>query len=705
MPYLPCSAGLLRLAALVVLAVLLVACANLSTTPPASPEPAAASPTPTIEPTPTPVPLTATLRSSQGGYSLRYPQGWQTREFSNTLALAANDAAIEATNPGADLVILVDSTPLNAYTPEEAADIEGLFRYISTFPQDSNYTLGATEPVTVAGETGLATDLLAGGEAGRLIVLRRPPQAIWILGQAAPDAWTDHRPLFDAIVESLRFFTPEPPPDVVPESPAEQPTLITASDETPAAFALRLGSDEGPASSRFALARGLAAAPDGTVYLAERGRGVWVFAADGTLQANFGAADLNDAYDVALGIEGDLFVADAGRHAIVRFQPDGTLVERWGEAGDGPDQFGLQAPQRLAIGPDRSVYALDSRTADGATRSSILRFNGEDGSFIERIELPPEVVPEDIAIDQVGTIYVAEIGNRAVTKVDGQGQIAGRLGQSVDPEGIRASALDLGSDGTVYVASERGMLKLGANGALLASVGTVIESGGLPQPGEFISPNSLAVVPGEGSNADAGAVVWVSDNSGEYSAITALRFPAPPPPEPPEPTEPAAAEPAEGAPTDELTSTATITDAEPLRQWASAATASSAYSEDYGADSMTGPPDVVGCTTNPNAWASAVPGTEETVELTFDEPVFADQVVIHQSHRPGFITAVELLDTGGTATTVYTGTAQLQADCPALLAITFERTLERISGVNLTIDQRPGSEWLEIDAVELVGIP
>jgi hypothetical protein len=142
-----------------------------------------------------------------------------------------------------------------------------------------------------------------------------------------------------------------------------------------------------------------------------------------------------------------------------------------------------------------------------------------------------------------------------------------------------------------------------------------------------------------------------------------------------------------------------------LRQWASEASASSFYAPDYEPAGATGPPDVPACQDSPDAWASADPNGLETLELRFREPVFAVGVAIHQSYNPGFVAQVELIDERGVATIVYTATPAPSEPCPGVLSLSFEQTLTRIVAVRLTVDQRSGANWAEIDAVQLIGVP
>jgi hypothetical protein len=209
-----------------------------------------------------------------------------------------------------------------------------------------------------------------------------------------------------------------------------------------------------------------------------------------------------------------------------------------------------------------------------------------------------------------------------------------------------------------------------------------VAPGNTPGPAEFSLPNGIAAGPG--------GVIWVSDNSGEYSAITALRLQ--------QDTTAAATAP-------EATAAPTIPPVELVRQWASTATASSFYAPDYEPEGATGPPNVAGCQDSPEAWAPETPDSEARLELRFREPVFAVGVNIHQSYNPGLITEVELIDERGSVSAVYSAEPIRGGECPALLEIAFDQTLTRIVAVRITLDGRGGTEWAEIDAVELVGIP
>ncbi|NJN15035.1 MAG: hypothetical protein HC822_01345 [Oscillochloris sp.] len=667
-------------------AALLSAC---SLAAPRSPEPTLVPTvvTPAPSPEPTPIALAETLRNEFGGYSLRYPAGWATNELSGTLTLAPTDAGLIASNPGTGLMITIDATPLatlaEQYGPAAAVDPETFFEVSSGAAQQAGYTISATVPITIDGRSGLAADLSAPGGAGRLVVLIGEDHAVRVLGQAAPDGWLSQRDLFERMVAAIELFAATPSATPTPVNQAAQPLVV---DRGPPGFILRIGGSSGPRNGRFTSARGLAVAPDGTLYLAESSRGIWVFSPDGNLITTFGEDELLDAYDIVRNNEDELLVADYGRNAVVRFSADGTFIERWGSSGDGEDQFGLSAPQRIALGPDGSVYALDVRPGLGGVNTSVVRFT-QSGEFIERITLPTDLSPADLVIDTNGDILLAETFGGTVVRLDRAGNELARLGDPAAPEQLSAGAIDIDRQGNLYVATySNGVLKLTPDGSIIAQGGLPASPASIPQPGEFALPNGIVAGPGN--------VVWVSDNSGEFSAVTALRLVA----------DPVGEATAAAVATAQAPTATAIPAPDLFAQWASEAEASSFYAPDYDPAGATGPPDVEGCQDSPAAWASADPNGLETLELRYRTPVFATQVRVYQNHQPGYISQIELIDERGSASTVYRATPTLVDTCPFTLDASFDQTLTRIVAVRLTIDQRSGANWSEVDAVELIGV-
>ncbi len=658
-----------------------------STFPPTPPPPASVTVVPV---TPTLPALAAPLRIEEGGVAVSPPSGWASQVLSTSLTLAPSEAALKPASPGADLVLSIDTTPLANLVAqlgsEATRDPAAFFELSSGAAQSAGYTISPTRVITVAGWPGLSADLATPGGAGRLAVILTDVGAVRVLGQAAPTAWANQAAIYEAVLNSLSFFsTAKPTP--TPVNLAGQPLLV---DDGPADFALRIGGSAGPADGRFVATRGLAVAPDGTLYIAESRRGIWVFAPDGTLIGTFGSNELLDAYDVARAPDGTLFVADFGRNAIARFRPDGSFIERWGSPGDQPGQFGLTSPQRIALGADSSVYALDSRPGPESGRivSSILHFSA-DGKPLTRIELAPELSPADLAVDERGTIYLADTFG-GVIKLDAKGNELARFSDPADPQALAAAAIDRDRQGNLFLATyTEGLVRLAPNGQVVARGGGVATPGSIPAPGELSQPNGVAAAPG--------GIVWVSDNSGEYSAVTALRLRV----------DEAAIATALAQVTPEPNNTTVPTPQADLllRQWANQARASSFYAPDYDPAGAIGPPDVENCQDSPLAWASGDPNGLEWLELRYARPVFAVGLEIYQNAGPGMVSKVELIDERGQAVTVYSATATASGECPLAQTIEFEQSLTRTAAVRITLDQRSGAAWGEIDAVELIGVP
>lgn len=660
----------LRLLAILLLINFLAACGVAPPTPTPAP----------VSPSPTALALGEALTFAEVGVRLRLPLGWQNRTEGSMVRIAPDAAALAATVIDAP-VILLDTTLLAALTVQygpAAANPETVFELASSAIQSAGYTIAPTQAVQIGAAQGLAANLSSPASAGRLWVLVDETRVVRVLAQAAAANWEAEQPIIERIVASLEVL-PLPTPTPTPVDVAAQPQIVRSG---PPGFVLRLGGRSGPANRRFVAARGLAAAPDGTLYLAESGRGIWVFAPDGTLRTTFGADELLDAYDVALGPNGDLYVADYGRNAIVRFSADGVFLGRWGGHGDAPDQFGLSAPQRIAAGPDGSIYALDARPGpDGLAASSIVRFSAE-GRLMERIALPPDLAPADVVVDRSGAIYLAESFAGAIVKLAPDGSVLARWGDPADPAQLAGPVLDIDRSGYLYLATYTGtILRLAPDGTIVARGGAPAAPGSIPNPGELSLPNGIVAAPG--------GVVWVSDNSGEYSAVTAFRLQ----------TDAAALATAMA-----LTPVAETPPSETVQQWVASATASSFYAPDYDPSGVVGPPDVPECQDSPHAWAPATPGSRETLTVTFADPVFATGLIIYQNHQPGYIALVELIDEQGTAKTVYRAEPAPAPECPFALTITVEQTLTRIVGARITLDQRDGS-WSEIDAVALIGVP
>jgi DNA-binding beta-propeller fold protein YncE len=123
------------------------------------------------------------------------------------------------------------------------------------------------------------------------------------------------------------------------------------------------GTDPG----QFSRIRALALGPDGNLYVADAcNHRIQVFTRDGTLVRCWGEAGeepgkLSYPYDLAFGRRGKepvLYVAEFGNHRVQKFTPDGRSLGCWGEPGRLPGQ--LHDLWALAVDSKGKVHVLDT---------------------------------------------------------------------------------------------------------------------------------------------------------------------------------------------------------------------------------------------------------------------------------------------------------------------------------------------------------
>ncbi len=157
--------------------------------------------------------------------------------------------------------------------------------------------------------------------------------------------------------------------------------------------------------------------------------------------------------DVAVADDGTFFVSDGyGNSRVVRFSPEGRFERSWGEVGVLPGQFVV--PHGIALGPDGNVYVADR----GNARVQIF---DRDGTFVGKWESAALGRPWSIAFDADGLAFVVDGGDQPasgpdrarILEVDERGQIVGSFGSVGAAPGQMRQPHDIavGSDGSVYV--------------------------------------------------------------------------------------------------------------------------------------------------------------------------------------------------------------------------------------------------------------
>jgi RHS repeat-associated protein len=132
-----------------------------------------------------------------------------------------------------------------------------------------------------------------------------------------------------------------------------------------------------------------------------------------------------------------------------------------------------------------------------------------------------------------------------------------------------------------------------------------------------------------------------------------------------------------------------------------AATASSEYSTNkWSAAQATGQPNTSACGDIATAWAPRPNGSDpEWLLLTYETPVNATGVSIHETYNSPFVSKIEYLEPKGTAHAVWQETDT--AACNSWLTTSHDQTSYMVKQVRISTAKRG---WEEIDAVRLDGL-
>src|SRR6476469_7841969 len=188
---------------------------------------------------------------------------------------------------------------------------------------------------------------------------------------------------------------------------------------------------------------GIAIDRSGNIYVAEidSKHRVQKLGPDGKFIAEW-APGLYGPRKIAIGPDDSIYVVDSGRNRIVKFSPDGQVLASWGSEGTGDGQFrGLTS---VAVDPKTNkVYVADP------IKSRIEVFDS-NAKFLSKWSVPEWREPlgfEDLAIDSDnGRLYASSAHLSTIFVFDLQGNRLGAV-TPTPPEKLEApSALALAKD-------------------------------------------------------------------------------------------------------------------------------------------------------------------------------------------------------------------------------------------------------------------
>lgn len=243
--------------------------------------------------------------------------------------------------------------------------------------------------------------------------------------------------------------------------------------------------------------------------------------------------------DVAIGGDGNVYVADKGNHRIVKMSPDGRFLTSWGGLGfdadgniaDGEDPGRFKRPDAMAFDSQGNLYVADvyqriqKFTADGAfaTRYTldpaydyIIGMAGDDRGNVYLLDprailvLPPDAEETDvdaitvwaaggtaagvsefggIAVDEQDNVYATDVYNERVLKFSPDGVLLATFSGGDDGLGA-PHGLAVAPSGDIYVAgtADDRIRVLNATGELIHAWGETGQGSG-----EFHTPEEIAV--------------------------------------------------------------------------------------------------------------------------------------------------------------------------------------------------------------------
>ena len=176
---------------------------------------------------------------------------------------------------------------------------------------------------------------------------------------------------------------------------------------------------KGTGKGQFDSPTAMAVDRNGNILVADTGNGrIEKFSPKGNFLSSIGQRKwpwtISDPNGIAIDHTGNIYVAEIGsNHRVQKLAPDGTFIAEWAP--------GLYGPRRIAIGPDDSIYVVDSghnRIVKFSPDGQVLATWGSEGSGDGQFK-----GLSSVAVDPINNkVYVADPLNNRIQVFDSNGK-------------------------------------------------------------------------------------------------------------------------------------------------------------------------------------------------------------------------------------------------------------------------------------------
>jgi streptogramin lyase len=129
---------------------------------------------------------------------------------------------------------------------------------------------------------------------------------------------------------------------------------------------------------------------------------------------SLGPDQLDDPVSIAIDKTGGIYVSDSGNHSILKFDPNGKFLSKFGSYGRGAGQ--IISPTGVAVDSIGNIFVVDQgngRVEKFDPSGKFLMQFGSSGSQLGQLNLPINIV-----IDSHDNIYVDDMDNSRIQKFD-----------------------------------------------------------------------------------------------------------------------------------------------------------------------------------------------------------------------------------------------------------------------------------------------